>query len=207
MRLQNLANEIDVTLSELDQIKANHIIDEVQEYFRDSFSRLKTLNLNGDEIIAFEKCLCFIEYCLIHVGKSQSLLFILLDMIDSDMRLNSTRCRLNLMYCPLQVGNIRNEWRYFLKETILWVEQLCKSPKSAVLSIDMNDVFFKRALNNVFSSYRQMLIQINEIQDFNPFLFNLLFEDGIVGQDLAIRLFSLSGEDENTDTLIDIFHI
>ena len=203
MRLLDLSARAELKTAELDEEGVFLIVKEMADYFRDSFSDLKTLNLNNQECFYFEKCLLFVEYYLLHSGKSNFLFFTLFDMIEGDSRFDLTRCRLRLMDCPNKVNNIQNEWRLSLKESILCAKELSDFGLSHILTEQSNDIFFERAISRVFSSFRRMLSQISEENNFMPHLFDLAIRDEIVEKKLALKIMQLSTMPENKSDLFD----
>jgi len=205
MRLHELSARIDQLFSDSNGDDIFQLADEVAEFFRDSFADLKTVDLNNEECLEFEKCLLFVEYYLIHLGKSKFLFFILLDMINGDNRFDLIRCRLKLMDYANKVNNIQSGWMPALNEIVLCSNELSQYGQVGILSNTSQEVFFDRALITALLDIRKMLRQISEENNFMPHLFDLVMKDGIVAQKLGLRIMQLSTSPENIFDLFDFY--
>ena len=205
MRLHELSARIDQLFSDSSDDDFFELADEVAEFFRDAFPDLKTLNLNNQNCIEFEKCLLFVEYYLIHLGKSKFLIFILLDMINGDNRFDLIRCRLKLLDYSNQVNDIQNGWMPALNEILLCSNELSQYGQVGILSNTSKEVFFERSLITALLNIRLMLRQINEEINFMPYLFDLAMNEGIVEHKLGLRIMRLSTSPDNNIDLFDFY--
>jgi hypothetical protein len=203
MKLMDLSLKAELKTAQLDDEGVLLAVKEIADFFRDSISNLKSINLDSQESVYFEKCLLFVEYYLIHLGKSSFLFFTLVDIIESDSRFDMIRCRLRLMDYPNKVNNIQNEWRMSLKNTLLCAKELSGFYEHGILTEQNKEVFFERSISRCLSSFRRMLNQINEENNFMPYLFDLLITDEIVEKSLAIKIMEVSRSAENKGDIYD----
>jgi hypothetical protein len=201
MRFTELSTIAQKKTDELDENGLLLIIDDIAVLFRDSFSIVKTINLTNEECSNIEKCMLFVEYYLIHSDKSKFLFFTLFDIIEGDGRFDMIRTRLKLMNFPNNVNNIQNDWRKFLKESILCAKELYGFGKSELLSDANTKVFFERSITKVMSNFRKMLRQINEENNLMQYLIDLMIVDKIVEEELASKLLRISTSGQNRTDL------
>jgi hypothetical protein len=203
MRLMDLSARAELKTAELDEEGVLLAVKEIAGFFRDSVSNLKTSSLNNQECVYFEKCFLFVEYYLLHLGKSPFLFFTLNSIMEEDNRFDMIRCRLNLMDFPNDVNYIQNDWRLLLKEAILCTKKLSAYTQPGIITEQNRDIFFDRSISRMLSSFRRMLNQISEENNFMPYLYDLLFKDELVEKSLGLKIMRACNLAENNAVIYD----
>ena len=113
------------------------------------------------------------------------------------------RCRLNLMDFSNDVNYIQNDWRLLLKEAILCAKKLSAFTQPGIITEQNRDIFFDRSISRMLSSFRRMLSQISEENNFMRYLYDLLFKDELVEKSLGLKIMRACNLAENNGVIYD----
>lgn len=178
------------------------ILDDTENLIFDSFvQQFKSNTLSDDESVVLGKCIQFIEYYRLHLGKSQRLIFVIQNLIEGDIRFNLISLRLKFIEMPLeQIHNIVNDWQRCLKNIISEIEGLDNLQRSKCLPFEFNELFSKRVVVKVFRDIKLMLDKVNVSNEFIPYIMN---ECRIENAELLRNVLLISTINSNSDEIID----